>query len=402
LKEKEYSERRTRDSSSDFDESDSGRRKEREWSTSGRHEYAEHRLHRDPNFVKPREHAISRDRPYGEHRFDDTFDQRREKRPPVSERVVHRVADGDRVPAPTMSGRTLAKRDRMSNDSEPRNSTDRPQRSKREIYGEHRLEYPEGGPLLRTGQMAYGDHHITADAPSSTEDEYNPVWTAFMSPDHDVTSGHPPEDSAPTPLSESRMKSSDDAHALANQDIGVRRTPSHGHGQSAHRTSLPSRSRDSPLGPGHRSAQDYHETRPSAAGPGTVPFSDGQLPRLSVSQYPPDFTQSLSNIVTPGDSRSEAGNHMERFRSGSAPSSTSSAVPSRSPSLSGSGVLGPKTYQYQPLKELEFRLVKILPERMWKLKCEILHVSVDDAPEYTAISVSWFRILTTSIALTIT
>jgi hypothetical protein len=343
--------------------------------------------------VKPREPAISTDRPYGEHWFDDLYHQRREKRPPVSERVVHRVADGDRVPAPTMSGRTHAKRDRMSNGSEPRTLTDRPQRSKREIYGEPRLEYPDGEPLLRTRQMAYGDHHITVDGPGSTEDEFDA---------HDVTSGHLPEDSAPTPLPESRMKSSNDAHNLASQHNGPRSTPSHDHGQSAHRMSLPSGSRDSPLGPGHRSAQDYHETRPSTAGPGTVPFYDTQLPRLSVSQYPPDFTQSLSNIVTPGDSRSEAGNYIERFRPGSAPSSTSSAIPSRSPSVSGSGVLGPRTYQYQPLKELEFRLVKVLPERMWKLKCEILHVSVDDAPEYTAISVSWFRILMASLPLTIT
>jgi hypothetical protein len=37
---------------------------------------------------------------------------------------------------------------------------------------------------------------------------------------------------------------------------------------------------------------------------------------------------------------------------------------------------------------MEFRLVKILPEKMSKLKCEILHRSLDDTPEYIAISAS--------------
>ncbi|KAF2830078.1 HET-domain-containing protein [Ophiobolus disseminans] len=55
----------------------------------------------------------------------------------------------------------------------------------------------------------------------------------------------------------------------------------------------------------------------------------------------------------------------------------------------GSGVLGPKTYQYQSLGEMEFRLVRILPERMSKLKCEIVHQSLDDAPDYVAISYAW-------------
>lgn len=40
---------------------------------------------------------------------------------------------------------------------------------------------------------------------------------------------------------------------------------------------------------------------------------------------------------------------------------------------------------------MEFRLVKILPEKMSKLKCEISHWSLDDAPGYIAISVSTFN-----------
>jgi hypothetical protein len=46
-------------------------------------------------------------------------------------------------------------------------------------------------------------------------------------------------------------------------------------------------------------------------------------------------------------------------------------------------------YQYQPLKDMEFRLVKVLPERMSELKCEILHASFDELPYYTAMSYAW-------------
>ncbi|KAH8706087.1 heterokaryon incompatibility protein-domain-containing protein, partial [Phaeosphaeriaceae sp. PMI808] len=58
-------------------------------------------------------------------------------------------------------------------------------------------------------------------------------------------------------------------------------------------------------------------------------------------------------------------------------------------SITGSGVLGPKSYQYMPLKDMEFRLVRILPERMWKLKCEIVHQSLNETPDYIAISYAW-------------
>lgn len=53
------------------------------------------------------------------------------------------------------------------------------------------------------------------------------------------------------------------------------------------------------------------------------------------------------------------------------------------------GVLGPKTYHYHPLKEMEFRLIKILPERMSILKTELLHQSLHDTLDYIAISYAW-------------
>ncbi|OAK98292.1 HET-domain-containing protein, partial [Phaeosphaeriaceae sp. SRC1lsM3a] len=52
-------------------------------------------------------------------------------------------------------------------------------------------------------------------------------------------------------------------------------------------------------------------------------------------------------------------------------------------------VLGPKQYHYHPLKEMEFRLVKVLPERMSVLKTELLHQSLDDSLDYIAISYAW-------------
>ncbi|KAJ4369142.1 hypothetical protein N0V83_006226 [Neocucurbitaria cava] len=55
-----------------------------------------------------------------------------------------------------------------------------------------------------------------------------------------------------------------------------------------------------------------------------------------------------------------------------------------------SGILGPKVYSYQPLeRELDFRLVRVLPQKTSKLKCEILHASLVSPPEYIAISYAW-------------
>jgi hypothetical protein len=112
-----------------------------------------------------------------------------------------------------------------------------------------------------------------------------------------------------------------------------------------------------------------------------------RLPSLSISQHHPEISRSLNDIVTPGDSRSEAGNFTERPRSWSAASAASTALLLPTRPGSGSGVLGARSYQYQPLGEMEFRLIRVLPERMSKLKCEILHRSLNNAPDYIAISV---------------
>jgi hypothetical protein len=79
-----------------------------------------------------------------------------------------------------------------------------------------------------------------------------------------------------------------------------------------------------------------------------------------------------------------------RFRSASslALSGSTPRPPPPSPSLS-SGILGIKTYQYASLGEMEFRLVRILPARSSKIKCEIIHASIEDAPNFVSISYAW-------------
>jgi hypothetical protein len=54
-----------------------------------------------------------------------------------------------------------------------------------------------------------------------------------------------------------------------------------------------------------------------------------------------------------------------------------------------SGVLGDQAYQYKPLDDAEFRLVRIFPERKTRIRCEILHASIESPPPYTAISYAW-------------
>ncbi|RMJ14867.1 hypothetical protein CDV36_005468 [Fusarium kuroshium] len=57
--------------------------------------------------------------------------------------------------------------------------------------------------------------------------------------------------------------------------------------------------------------------------------------------------------------------------------------------VSGSSYLGDKTYQYRPLKEQSIRLIRISPERKTMIKCEIIHVSLEDPPRYVAVSYAW-------------
>ncbi|KAI7771717.1 hypothetical protein LZL87_005993 [Fusarium oxysporum] len=47
------------------------------------------------------------------------------------------------------------------------------------------------------------------------------------------------------------------------------------------------------------------------------------------------------------------------------------------------------SYQYRPIEDASIRLVRILPERKTMIKCEIIHVSLEQPPPYAAISYTW-------------
>lgn len=57
--------------------------------------------------------------------------------------------------------------------------------------------------------------------------------------------------------------------------------------------------------------------------------------------------------------------------------------------MSSPGVLRDQGYQYRELEDLEFRLVRIFPERKTMIKCQIIHASLDAPPNYVAISYAW-------------
>jgi hypothetical protein len=139
-------------------------------------------------------------------------------------------------------------------------------------------------------------------------------------------------------------------------------------------------------------AQSYHGSPASRPRPGfntTKSFSKAQIPRLSVSQDPPNSPQPINCSIDPGDSRSDTETTKGRPRVGSGSVATSTSFLSLPISPPGSGILGPKNYQYLPLADMEFRLIRVLPERMSKLKCEIVHRSLEDPPDYIAISYAW-------------
>ncbi|KAG9234733.1 heterokaryon incompatibility protein-domain-containing protein [Amylocarpus encephaloides] len=53
------------------------------------------------------------------------------------------------------------------------------------------------------------------------------------------------------------------------------------------------------------------------------------------------------------------------------------------------GALGKNTYHYQPLQDMQFRLVEIFPKRQTMIKCRIVHESLESPPPYLAISYTW-------------
>jgi hypothetical protein len=138
-------------------------------------------------------------------------------------------------------------------------------------------------------------------------------------------------------------------------------------------------------------ARSYHGSPASNPRPNfstTESFPTPHVPRFSVSHDPPDPSQSINFSIGPGDSRSDT-ETTRRPRSSPGSTTTSTSFLSLPTSVPGSSTLGPKSYQYLPLGDMEIRLIRILPERMSKLKCEIVHRMLEDSPDYIAVSYAW-------------
>lgn len=65
------------------------------------------------------------------------------------------------------------------------------------------------------------------------------------------------------------------------------------------------------------------------------------------------------------------------------------SVGTRQSFFSGSSVLRGTVYQYDELRGLEVRLVRIFRKTLETVRCEIIHESLAEPPEYTAISYAW-------------
>ncbi|KAJ4348103.1 uncharacterized protein N0V89_009475 [Didymosphaeria variabile] len=114
-----------------------------------------------------------------------------------------------------------------------------------------------------------------------------------------------------------------------------------------------------------------------------------RIPSLQIPLAVPGSFPSPPDSIQPEDSRSETSPTTKRLSSGDARSLASGSTLRQSVSLSVSGVLGEKVYQYKQLSAFQFRLVRILPKTMSLIKCELAAYSLEDPPGYIAISYAW-------------
>jgi hypothetical protein len=326
--------------------------------------------------AKETEGSLSRSshsKSYGEHRYDDPWDERY----------------GTVYPklTPTASGvspPSLARK--------PIHVHVSPYPSMEAAYG----DYPEyhrtqAKPSYRGKSISitkeYSEHHLNSDHVTKAS-SMDPVAEEAQN-NTDFSSPPPPlaNDSFPG----SNSKRGDGTTGTSSRD-GIRTQPRQTP-EDMHRTlhaALPARTRDSSFTSQERVPLDDLDNEPSISRRNEISNADRKIPRLSLPAYTTEYSNLRSDLATLEDLRPGAINDMQRPRSASGGSITSTKMPSQSPSSAGSGVLGPKTYQYRPLQPSQIRLVRVLPERMWKLKCEIIHVSLENEPVYTAISVSHY------------
>jgi hypothetical protein len=149
-----------------------------------------------------------------------------------------------------------------------------------------------------------------------------------------------------------------------------------------------------PLNPPQSPSPPLHDPRRRS-------FDDRDTrPRTPQSLYPRVDTGYLSppdgvDYSSPGGDRPQG---LKRWKSERTPgpraaTPTAPITPPnstfRSSLASSPGVLGDQRYQYRALQDLEFRLIRVFPERKTMIKCEIIHASLEEPPRYVAISYAW-------------
>ncbi|KAH7359911.1 heterokaryon incompatibility protein-domain-containing protein [Pyrenochaeta sp. MPI-SDFR-AT-0127] len=160
---------------------------------------------------------------------------------------------------------------------------------------------------------------------------------------------------------------------------------------------LPERPKSAPRPDNFSAEESTNQRRKSYGGTPSVSFSEVSTDHVpnprSSSETENDRSGMPHSAMLHSDSRSDAGKPFdeEQFWYPTASNHSSAHMSRASSTISAaSGVLGSKVYPYKPLeRQMQFRLVKILPERTSKLKCEILHASLEHPPSYVAISYAW-------------
>ena len=121
------------------------------------------------------------------------------------------------------------------------------------------------------------------------------------------------------------------------------------------------------------------------------------FPSMFTRPDPPSAPRRLSTavqeqpkIVLPVRSKSDATRSSRRKSDASTTGAGMTAsVGTRQSFFSGSSILRGTVYQYGKLGGLEFRLVRIFRKTLETVRCEIIHESLAEPPEYTAISYAW-------------
>jgi hypothetical protein len=172
---------------------------------------------------------------------------------------------------------------------------------------------------------------------------------------------------------------------------------------------------DGPDGP---TSYHFRVSSPMISDEKTISFTDDGLydvPHLEIKGAPLDTQPDVETDYSDVDFPTDCGNNtprpsglthpndsfslqeskrrkVEQFSESEMDSFLDSVRPnvrSRSPLDRSFKMLGKQVYRYTALRNSDFRLLKILPERKTMIKCEIVHASFVEVPEYLAISYAW-------------